>query len=261
MTGGRAARDTAAALWLPALLVVVWWVASSGSRSIYFPPLRTILAALGNGLTAGPLVGHAAYSLGNLAMGLLIATVLGVGLGLLIAEYGWLQRILDPLLQFARAVPQVALVPIVIGVLGIGAAPKIFTIALGCVWPVLLNTIDGARGMETGFADTSRAYRLPAALRFRRVVLPGALPQIMAGIRVSLAVGVVIMIVSELFGADRGLGFFILQAGRSFDVANTWAGTLLVGVVGYVLSTAFALIERIVLRWYFASTSTAGGSS
>jgi ABC-type nitrate/sulfonate/bicarbonate transport system permease component len=244
-----------AQIWLPVLLLVLWYVLSAGSTSLYFPQLSEIFTAMRQGFTEGTLGTDVLVSLRNLAAGLVLATVAGTLLGLVIGELPRLRQVLDPLLQFVRAVPQVAIVPIVLGALGIGAAPKIYSIAFACFWPILLNTVDGVRGIDPAVRQMARAYRIPTLLRMRRVVFPGALPQIVAGVRVSLSIGVVVMVVSELFGALAGLGHFIDQAGKSFHVADAWAGTLLVGAIGYLLSALFLALEHRVLGWYFASAA------
>lgn len=239
------------ATWLAVLLLALWWFASSGSASFYFPPLQDILLALWRDLFWGPLGPYLLISLGNLAVGLAIAIVIGVAFGLAIGRAEKFRAIVSPTLNFLRAVPPASIVPIIIIALGVGSAPKIFVIALGCFWPILLNTIDGVRGTAPALIETARAYRIPASLAIFRVALPAALPQIMAGIRVALAVGLVLMVISEFFGADAGVGFYIIDASTRFAIRETWAGTLLVGIMGYVLSFGFLLIERRLLRWYF----------
>jgi sulfonate transport system permease protein len=248
----------AQALWLPALLFAAWWWLSSDSASVYFPPLRKIIALTWADLAHGPLPGFILFSLGNLAAGLALATAVGVGLGLVLGWMPVLNRVVDPMLQFFRAMPKVALVPLFIGALGIGALPKIYSIALGCVWPILLNTIDGVRAVDAAQLDTARAYRIPLGLRLYRVILPAAAPQIVAGIRVALSVGVVVMVVSEIYGSQQGVGYYVLNASRGFDVAQTWGGTLLVGLIGYLLSTAFVMVERWILAWHFERARTLG---
>lgn len=239
------------ATWLAVLLLALWWLASSGSASFYFPPLKDILSALWRDLFWGPLGPYLLISLGNLAVGLAIAIVIGVALGLVIGRAERFRTIVSPTLNFLRAIPPASIVPIIIIALGVGSAPKIFIIALGCFWPILLNTIDGVRGASPALIETTRAYRIPASLAIFRVALPAALPQILAGIRVALAVGLVLMVISEFFGADAGVGFYITDASTRFAIRETWAGTLLVGIMGYVLSFGFLLIERRLLRWYF----------
>jgi ABC-type nitrate/sulfonate/bicarbonate transport system permease component len=248
-------------LWLPVLIVSGWWWISVGSTSFYFPALNEILAALWIDLTDGPLLGYLGISLGNLAAGLAIAVALGVAFGLLIGELESLRQVTAPTLNFFRAVPPASIVPIVIIALGVGAAPKIFIIALGCFWPILLNTIDGVRGTPSAVRETARAYRIPAHLVIWRVALPAAMPQIMAGIRIALAVGLVLMVISEFVGADAGVGFYITEASTRFATRQTWAGTLLIGLLGYVLSGIFLRIERRVLAWYFRDTKHTGRGS
>lgn len=248
----------AEALWLPVLLFALWGWVSADSSSIYFPPLSKIIALTWQDIAHGPLPRFMLFSLGNLAAGLALAIVLGMGLGLALGLSPTALRLADPILQFFRAMPKVALVPLFIGALGIGALPKIYSIALGCVWPILLNTIDGVRGVDEGLLDMARAYRIPLRQRLARVVLPAAAPQIVAGVRVALSVGVVVMVVSEIYGSQQGVGYYVLNASRAFDVAQTWGGTLLIGLIGYALSTAFVMAERWILRWHFERARLTG---
>jgi ABC-type nitrate/sulfonate/bicarbonate transport system permease component len=237
-------------LWLPALVFAALLVATAGSTSFYFPPLTQVLGTLWSELTGGGLVGDLLFSLRNIAFGLTLATVAGVGAGLVIGEVALLRQATAPLLDFARATPTVAFVPVIILTLGIGSGPKVFLIFLGSVWPILLNTVSGVHGINPAVHETAHSYRIPWRLRLLKVVLPGALPQIFAGIRVALSVAVVLMVVSEIYGSPVGLGNFILQSGSSFKVADTWAGTILIGILGYALSVLLLAAEHLLLGWY-----------
>lgn len=239
--------------WLVAVIFVAWWLMSEGSTNTFLPPLSSILEVLWRDLTNGIILGHIGYTLTNLVFGLGIAIIVGILAGLLIGENVAVRETSEPIIHFIRSIPQAALVPLVIGAFGIGMGPKVLTIALACVWPVLLNTIDGVRAVDATARSMSRVYRIPKSLYFRRVVLSSALPQILAGVRVSLAIGVTVMVVTELFGADRGLGYYILNSSATFKIAESWGGALLVGVIGYLLNLAFLAFESIALRWYFAS--------
>jgi len=241
--------------WLIAVVFGLWWVASANSTNFFIPPLAEIFAALGRDLGNGVIVAGAAYSLANLAAGLLLAVVAGICLGIALGELDRIRVVVEPIINFFRSIPQAALVPLIIGAFGVGQGPKIYTIAFACVWPVLLNTIDGVLGVEPTIRKFSKVYRIPRWLHFRRVVLPAALPQIVAGIRVALPIGITVMVVSEMFAATEGLGFYILNSSATFKVSETWAGALLVGVVGYILSVLFVFVERRILRWYFASAA------
>ena len=123
---------------------------------------------------------------------------------------------------------------------------------------VLPVVIDGVRGIPPQLRDTVKAFRIPLALRFRRVLVMAALPQIMAGIRIAIAVALVLMVISEFFGASVGVGFYINEAKQRFAMPETWAGTVLIGILGYVLSALFLRLERWLLAWYFQDSRTQG---
>ncbi|MFT4083506.1 MAG: ABC transporter permease [Nocardioides sp.] len=250
----RLLSRAAVAVWLPILLFVVWWLASANSESLYFPPLRDILTALGDAFRTQDLLGQTIYSVRNLVAGLALALVLGVVLGIALGLSEPVERATRPVLDYARAVPHLAFVPILIVILGIGAWPKIVVIALACIWPILLNSIDGARSIPPAVWDMTRSFRIPTPLFIARVAVPACLPRAAAGLRVALQVGLVTLLVSEMYGSDQGLGFYILQSGSTYRIQDTWAGTLLIGAVGYLLSLLLLLGERVTLSWHFRST-------
>jgi ABC-type nitrate/sulfonate/bicarbonate transport system permease component len=247
-------KTAAKQLWLPVVVIAAVFALTAGSTSFYFPPFSQMLSAMWAGLTHGDLLDDLWFSLKNILVGIGLAIVVGVLLGLVIGERPTLRRATAPLLDFARATPTIAFVPVIILTLGIGAAPKIFLIFLGCIWPILLNTISGVESINPAVLETARSYRIPWWLRLRRVVLFGALPQIFAGIRVALSVAVVLMVVSEIYGSPIGLGNFILQSGSSFAVADTWGGTILIGILGYALSVVLLVVEYALLGWYHQRT-------
>lgn len=237
--------------WLPLALIVIWWIVSLDSPSFFLPPLSDIVRTLLDDLLNGVLLGATAFSMRNVMAGLIIAIVLGIGFGIAIGYNPVLRSAVWPLLAFLRAIPGVAIIPIVLVAFGVGAGPQIFVISLGCVWPILLNTIDGIRGIRPSITDTARAYRLPRSLFIRQVLLPAATPQIMAGIRISLAVSLTIMVVSEFSSGNQGLGVYISSGAQSFNPSQVWAGTVFIGLIGYLANVAFVLIERKILAWYF----------
>jgi ABC-type nitrate/sulfonate/bicarbonate transport system permease component len=123
-------------------------------------------------------------------------------------------------------------------------------IVSGAVWPVLLNTVEGVRAVDEVLSDTSRCYGITGWARLRRLVLPAASPQIVAGMRQALSISIILMVISELFGSTNGLGFSIIQFQRSFAIPEMWSGILLLGLLGFVLSLLFQFFERRSLRWY-----------
>lgn len=235
---------------LPILLVVLWWIYAVVSDSFYWPTPATIGETF-VAMWSGPdFVQHALPSALRAVSGILIASALGIVLGTLLGLNARAYATFAPLLEFFRAIPPVVVVPVFVLFMGIGDAMKVAVIVFGCVWPVLLNTVDGVRSLHPVLLETSRTYQIRGFELTRRIVLPHALPQIMVGIRVSTALGLILMVVSEMFAASEGLGFLIVQAQRTFAIPEMWSGIVLLGILGFVITLAMQIIERRVLSWY-----------
>ncbi|MDS2173484.1 MULTISPECIES: ABC transporter permease [unclassified Nesterenkonia] len=248
-------------LALPLILVVIWWVTSDRADSFFYPPLRDILATFGPTWFEGRLTADVVPSLGRLLAGYALAMVIGVGLGTAIGLSSRLRAFLEPVLEFFRAIPPPVMVPILMLFLGIGTGMKIFVIAAGAVWPILLNTVEGVRGVDEVLRDTARTYRLGRLTQLRTLVLRGATPQIVTGARQALSIAIILMVISEMFAAHNGLGFTIVQFQRSFAMPEMWTGIILLGLVGVVLSVLFRIIERPVLFWYHGQRQSHRGGN
>ena len=246
---------------LPALLVVVWWFASAGSTDVYWPPLRTILETFPEVWTGERLRSDVLPSLLRLVAGYTLAAVAGVVLGTVIGSYRRVRAVCEPVLEFLRAVPPPVLIPVITLFAGIDDTMKITVIASGCVWPVLLNTVEGVRAVDPVLAETARSYGITGAARLRAVVLPSAGPQIFAGLRQALSVAIILMVISEMSAASNGLGFTIVQFQRGFAIPDMWTGILVLGLLGFVLSVLFQFVERRVLGWYHGLRAAARRSS
>ncbi|MFE1291720.1 ABC transporter permease [Streptomyces sp. NPDC058751] len=235
---------------LPALLVVVWWLASDRSTDVYWPPLRTILSTFPDVWTRARLRADLVPSLLRLLAGYTSAATVGIALGALIGSYRRVRAVCEPVLEFLRAVPPPVLVPVIMLFAGIGDTMKIVVIASGCVWPILLNTIEGVRAVDSVMSETARSYGITGQARIRALVLPSASPQIFAGLRQALSIGIILMVISEMFAPSNGLGFTIVQFQRGFAIPDMWTGILVLGLLGFLLSVLFHLVERQVLGWY-----------
>jgi sulfonate transport system permease protein len=235
---------------VPVIAIVLWWVLSARSTSFYFPPLSQIMAAFRSIWLFSHFGSDVVPSLENLAAGLAIAAVAGIGFGLALGLLPIFADALAPAMEFLRAVPGVALLPAALLLLGIGPQTKISLIAYGTIWPILLNTIDGVRGVDPVVAEVAACFRIRRRDRLRRIILPAASPQIVAGIRSALSIGITIVIFSEMIGSTNGIGFQILSAERSFAVPSMWAGIVLLGILGYLLNLAFRGFESYLLRWH-----------
>jgi ABC-type nitrate/sulfonate/bicarbonate transport system permease component len=165
---------------------------------------------------------------------------------------------LSPTLNFLRSVPPPALLPVFMVLFPLGTPMQLATILFGIIWPVLLNTIDGAHTLDKTVVETTRSMRLSKTRFLTTVVLPAALPKIFAGLRVSLSLALILMVISELVGAGDGIGAQMILAQRNFDLPQMWAGIVLLGILGYVLNALLLAVQNRVIGWYIGSKSLTG---
>jgi ABC-type nitrate/sulfonate/bicarbonate transport system permease component len=237
----------------PLVMVALLWLWTEGASSYYYPPLGDVLTAFADTWLFERFSEDVVPSLVRLGLGFAISVVVGIALGVLLGRRPALRRMASPVIEFLRAIPAPALIPFAILVLGVGNDAKIFLIAIVCVFPILLNTMDGVAGVEPTLLDTTRVYRIGALDRLRYVVLPAAAPQIFAGMRTSLSLSLILMVISEMVASPNGVGYFILQSQRSFAITQMWSGILLLGLLGYLLNAVFTLVERRVLAWHIGA--------
>ncbi|WP_305788250.1 ABC transporter permease [Symbioplanes lichenis] len=232
---------------LPVVLVALWWAASAGSTSFFWPPLPAIVAAVPSTWTGDFWLHDVVPSVVRLLIGFFLALFLGVAAGVALGTFRTVFFMAEPVLEFFRALPPPVLIPIIALVAGYtGWTAKVVTITLGCLWPVLLNTIEGVRSVDEVARETARSYHIAPL----KVIVPSAGPRIATGARQALSVGVILMVISELFGANRGLGAAVVQFQRGFAVPQMWTGIILLGLLGVALSGLFQLVERHTLAWY-----------
>lgn len=242
---------------VPLAVLAVWWVWSAGADSFYFPALPEILTTFGDTWLFERVGSDVVPSLARLAAGFGIAVVAGIAIGTALGLSPAARRVAGPIVEFGRAVPPPALLPFGMLVLGVGDAMKVFVIAVVCLWPILLNTVDGVRGVDPTMLDTARVYGIGGVQRLRRIVWPSALPQVFAGMRTSLSLALILMVISEMVASTEGIGYFVLESQRSFAIPEMWSGIVLLGVLGYLLNAALALVERRVLRWHRGAKGSA----
>jgi ABC-type nitrate/sulfonate/bicarbonate transport system permease component len=248
---------------LPALLVVAWAITSrnAGSEQFYYSTPGEVWSAFRDTWFGARLTDDVVPSVLRLLGGYAVALVVGVGLGVPIGLSRRLRAMTEPLLEFFRAIPPPVLVPLLILLSGVGTTMKVLVIASGCVWPILLNTVEGVRAIDPQLTETCRSYGITGFARLRYLVLRGASPQIMTGLRQALSIGIILMVISEMFASSSGLGFTIVQFQRSFSIPEMWGGVVLLGLLGFVLSMLFRVLERRVLSWYFGLRASERGTA
>jgi ABC-type nitrate/sulfonate/bicarbonate transport system permease component len=240
------------------LCVIVWQVATGIAQDTYFPTPVTIAQTMYQLWFSGP-AGHLFLtdlavrnilpSLGRLLAGWAVGGAIGIVLGMALGRSKTGLDYVGPLISFGRALPAPALLPLFLVLFKLGTPVQLATIVFGAVWPVLLNTIHGAQSIDQVQVDTARAFRIPRLHWIFGVVLPAALPKIFAGLRISLALSLVLMVISELVGATNGIGYQFQVAIHSFDLTTTWAWIVLLGILGNLLNGVFVSVERRVLVW------------
>jgi ABC-type nitrate/sulfonate/bicarbonate transport system permease component len=241
----------AAEIAVPIALLAGWQLWTAHAHSARFPRLSTILVEFRDMWLFSQFGTHVVPSLERIGAGFGIAVVAGIALGIPLGLSRWARLWAMPHIEYWRAIPPPALLPISIVLLhSIGNVQKIAFISFFCLFPVLLNTIDGVRGIDPTMLDTARSYGLGRLERVRRIVLPAALPQISAGMRNSLSLAVITMVLSEYFSSTSGVGYVLLISKNTFQLAPMWAAIVLIGLLGYLLNVLFILAERRVLAWH-----------
>ncbi|GII80550.1 nitrate ABC transporter permease [Sphaerisporangium rufum] len=262
---GAGALGVLGRVWLAALALAGWEIGTRQAESVFFPPPSAIAARMYEQWLTGPagrvfLTDEALEtfgpSLARMLGGWLIASVAGVALGLAIGRSRALADYVDPLIEFGRAVPPSALVPLFMVLFAEVTDMQLATVVFGVIWPILINTIDGARYLDRLHTDIAQVFRLSRAQRLFRLMLPAAAPKIVAGLRLGLSLSIILMVVSELVGSTNGFGYELLDSQSLMDMTRLWGIIVVLGILGYVLNTTFLAVERRVLSWHRQAQQT-----
>ncbi len=238
------------AVGLPLLLLGLWALSALVSPNRYFPAPWRIAEAFAKTWLGESFFVDVLPSIGRLLVGLALAIAIGIAIGLLIGSVRWLRQLVEPVFEFFRAVPPPMLVPLLAITLGIGDTAKIVVIVAGAIWPILLNTVEGVRAVDAVQRETATSYQLSPLQRVVFITLPSAAPQIMAGIRQSLSIGIILMVISEMTNSSSGLGLRITFFQQNFQIPEMWSGIVLLGFIGIALAVLFQIAEHFVLGWY-----------
>lgn len=246
----RMVRPLLVGATLPVLIILLWWVTSVSSASMFFPPLPHVLTTLREQWFGVQFSTDVLPSLRRFTLGFGIAVVVGVGVGMLLGLLPRLRMAAFPETEFFRATPVAALIPAGLVIIGPGAPMEVALIAFGSMWPILVNTIDGVRSVDPTHVGVARIYGLGYWSRIRRIVVPEAAPQIFVGIEVALPIGLATMVVANMVGASNGIGYSVISDQQSFNIVGTWSGLLLIGLIGITVNVAFVLVRRRILAWH-----------
>lgn len=234
-----------------ALLLLLWELGSRATPKLqlYFPPVSRIFAALIDALAGGAIVQHALVTLGRFAAGFLLAALMAVLAGILLGYFRSLHGLLATLIELLRPMPSVAIIPVAILLLGIGDGMIVSVTVYASLWPILVNTIDGVRNIDRTLIDTGRTFGLSRWQILRQIILPGASPYIVTGLRIGLSIALILVTTAEMIAGSKGLGFFILDEERAMNSANMYAGIVVVALLGYGLNRLFLIVETRAMKW------------
>lgn len=232
-----------------ALIVLLWWIASVNvARNLIPSPWATIQAA-GGLLQEGRLQTAFIDSLIVYVSGYGLAIALAIPLGVLMGAFGLLGRTLEIYVYALSATPRVAFIPLIIVLLGLGSEAKVFIVFLGAVMPILINTYAGVRQSDPELIEMARSVGAGRFRIFTRIVLPGAVPYIIVGLRLGATIGLINTVVAELYTAVRGLGGLLAIYGNTFRMAEYFVIVLSLAVIGVIVTEGLRFVEQRLARW------------
>ncbi|TFZ02603.1 ABC transporter permease [Ramlibacter henchirensis] len=216
------------------------------------PPPTVVVQKLMDIVTGGAFLEPLGKTMYLLFVSYAIGCALAVGVGLLMGRYRFVDGLLEPIVEFLRPLPKPALLPPLMLFLGLGDAMKMTVISLGVFFPVLINTVQGVRGTDPVLLDVGRTFGHKPTAALRKIILPSALPLILAGMRVSLGLGLVLVIVAEMMAGTGGIGFLVIDMQRSFRSADMYAWIVILAVLGLLLNALFVRLERRLIHWSYS---------
>jgi sulfonate transport system permease protein len=236
---------------IPALVLAVWQLAGSAGliSPEFLPTPLSILSAFAALAVSGELTHHLGVSIGRAGLGFLLGGVLGLLFGVLTGLFRKAEYLLDPSVQVLRLVPHLAIAPLIILWFGFGEMSKVVIILSGSFFPLYINTFMGIRGVDNKLFEVARVLGFSPLQKLRRLILPAALPGILLGLRLSMAVAWIGLVVAELIGSQSGVGFLINEAKQNANTEVIFVGIIIFAVVGKLIDSLFRVIERKFLHW------------
>lgn len=230
------------ALWQ---LIANWRLVSP----VFLPGPDRAWSALMRGFSGGDLLEKLNGTLWHMALGWLLASLVGIMVGALVGSSQAMRAYVAPTLEFLRPLPVSAIIPVAIALFGLTQSMALFVIAFGAIWPTLLATVHGFAAVEPRLYEVARVLHLSRLAVIFKIALPSASPDILSGMRLSLTVALILSVVCEMLAGLDGLGHWVLLSARSFRSADLFAGVILLGAIGYATALMMSAVERRLLVW------------
>ncbi len=234
-------------------VMIAWELAArlNWVNPLIVPPLSRILASFGSLVASGEIPLQVLASMKRAAIGYFLAAAVFIPLGILMGLFEYCHRALEVVIEMLRPIPPPAIIPVALLFFGLEDEMKIFVIFFSCAWPILINTLDGAKNIDRLLMNTARTFGLSPARTIWQVVLPACSPQIMTGLRISLPITLILVVISEMVGSTDGIGYFILDSQRRFRIPQMYGGMLALAILGYSLNLLYNLAHRTFLSWHW----------
>jgi ABC-type nitrate/sulfonate/bicarbonate transport system permease component len=237
------------------LLILVLLGAWEGSvrfgfvQSANWPPFSSVLVALYHGVVSGELLRVIGSSMWRMLRGYVLGSAAGITLGVAIALVRPIRLALEPTIELLRPIPVTAIVPPLIFVFGLDDRLKVICVAFAAFFPVVTNTISGVTAVDNIYLNVARTFGVSRARTLRSVIVPAALPYILAGLRTSLAVALVVTVIAEMLAGSQGIGYYLLSMQYALKAPEMYSAIILLTLVAYVLNRVFVMWESRVIRW------------
>ncbi|WP_292784542.1 ABC transporter permease [Methanobrevibacter sp.] len=234
-------------LILPVIIIIIWYLVCDFFQlvpSYMFPGLADVAASFVKLAVSGQLFRDIIDTLYKVLFGMLLASVVGITLGIILGWYKRLERICSLVVSVLRPIPPIAWIPFSIIWFGIGVWPAIFIIFMGCVFPILISTIDGVHRTDPVLIEAAESFGASNSQMLTEVVIPSSLPFIVSGLKVAIAIALMCTISGEMIGSSSGIGYMILTSTNLFDTGSTVVGMLVIGVIGIIFDYVFTKIQE-----------------
>lgn len=220
------------------------WVASTN-----WPPFTAVLAAAFHGLVNGELFAVIGSTFARMFCGYLLGSALGIGVGLAIALFAPIRLLVEPAIELLRPVPITAIIPALIFIFGLDDPLKVVCVALATFFPVVVNTVAGASSVDPIYLDVGRTFGVPYWTTLRRVVFPAALPFILAGLRTSLAVALVVTVIAEMLAGQQGVGYYLISMQYALRAPEMYGSIVVLTLTAYGVNRLFLWWESRLIGW------------
>jgi ABC-type nitrate/sulfonate/bicarbonate transport system permease component len=241
---------------LSPLMLLALWQAGAAVKMVdtrFFPAPTSIFQVLGQMLGSGELLTHLGISLERIAIGFLIGAVPGVVVGIAMGLFTPIRAAIQPLIDATFPIPKIAVLPLFIMIFGIGEESKYAIIAVAVIYLVLINTVAGVKNIDRIYLDVGKNYHASKLMMFTDIALPGALPLIVAGLKLGMGVALLIIVSAEFVGAKSGIGYLIWTSWQVFQVEKMYVGLMTIAIIGFASAILLNYIERFLIPWKHTS--------